>query len=110
MVLSLFTPAFCRRSSRCSRLTISRLTGSTRSVCQLRFTAPGICPRSYTPGFTLTSRIRMSLFFRFFANHSVDTKKRSEEHTSELQSRPHLVCRLLLEKKKKQHKNITLSL
>src|SRR5690554_7675858 len=30
--------------------------------------------------------------------------KRSEEHTSELQSRPHLVCRLLLEKKKKQKK------
>src|SRR5690554_7219078 len=28
--------------------------------------------------------------------------ERSEEHTSELQSRPHLVCRLLLEKKKKQ--------
>src|SRR3989442_6144934 len=27
---------------------------------------------------------------------------RSEEHTSELQSRPHLVCRLLLEKKKHQ--------
>src|SRR5690554_6883440 len=29
---------------------------------------------------------------------------RSEEHTSELQSRPHLVCRLLLEKKKKKTK------
>src|SRR5207253_7466172 len=29
---------------------------------------------------------------------------RSEEHTSELQSRGHLVCRLLLEKKKKQQK------
>src|SRR5690554_6998339 len=28
-------------------------------------------------------------------------KARSEEHTSELQSRPHLVCRLLLEKKNK---------
>src|SRR2546422_7016625 len=28
---------------------------------------------------------------------------RSEEHTSELQSRLHLVCRLLLEKKKKRH-------
>src|SRR2546429_6484385 len=28
---------------------------------------------------------------------------RSEEHTSELQSRLHLVCRLLLEKKKKYH-------
>src|SRR5436305_10084868 len=30
------------------------------------------------------------------------TRRRSEEHTSELQSRPHLVCRLLLEKKKDQ--------
>src|SRR2546429_1134307 len=29
--------------------------------------------------------------------------RRSEEHTSELQSRLHLVCRLLLEKKKKDH-------
>src|SRR3712207_6877434 len=29
---------------------------------------------------------------------------RSEEHTSELQSRQYLVCRLLLEKKKKQYK------
>src|SRR5258707_10754263 len=28
---------------------------------------------------------------------------RSEEHTSELQSRQYLVCRLLLEKKKKKH-------
>src|SRR5690554_7767843 len=32
---------------------------------------------------------------------------RSEEHTSELQSRPHLVCRLLLEKKKKKTNNKT---
>src|SRR2546422_4776416 len=32
---------------------------------------------------------------------------RSEEHTSELQSRLHLVCRLLLEKKKKQKKMIS---
>src|SRR2546422_6459660 len=31
-----------------------------------------------------------------------DHGQRSEEHTSELQSRLHLVCRLLLEKKKKQ--------
>src|SRR5436305_11435787 len=31
-------------------------------------------------------------------------RPRSEEHTSELQSRPHLVCRLLLEKKKKKKK------
>src|SRR2546429_9040092 len=35
--------------------------------------------------------------------------RRSEEHTSELQSRLHLVCRLLLEKKKKHHLNIPYS-
>src|SRR2546422_4604716 len=36
------------------------------------------------------------------ANHALDIElvHRSEEHTSELQSRLHLVCRLLLEKKK----------
>src|SRR2546429_2849668 len=34
--------------------------------------------------------------------------QRSEEHTSELQSRLHLVCRLLLEKKKKQNPPKTL--
>src|SRR2546422_5713073 len=33
------------------------------------------------------------------------SKMRSEEHTSELQSRLHLVCRLLLEKKKKHELN-----
>src|SRR5690554_6957958 len=31
-----------------------------------------------------------------------ENRSRSEEHTSELQSRPHLVCRLLLEKKKEK--------
>src|SRR2546422_3361088 len=34
-------------------------------------------------------------------------QERSEEHTSELQSRLHLVCRLLLEKKKKEKNNMT---
>src|SRR5690554_828836 len=36
---------------------------------------------------------------RVFENTSGVWTQRSEEHTSELQSRPHLVCRLLLEKK-----------
>src|SRR3712207_7555106 len=35
-----------------------------------------------------------------FCNASFDLSGRSEEHTSELQSRQYLVCRLLLEKKK----------
>ena len=42
---------------------------------------------------------RMTSFASVFV-----TPLRSEEHTSELQSRPHLVCRLLLEKKKKKKK------
>src|SRR3989449_2263680 len=37
-------------------------------------------------------------------------EQRSEEHTSELQSRLHLVCRLLLEKKKKHKDSFTQSL
>src|SRR3989475_3187358 len=36
---------------------------------------------------------------------TIKSAKRSEEHTSELQSQSNLVCRLLLEKKKKQKKS-----
>src|SRR5699024_12551034 len=43
------------------------------------------------------------------AGASVTILDRSEEHTSELQSRFDLVCRLLLEKKKKYKKNITVT-
>src|SRR5687768_17710927 len=49
-------------------------------------------------------------FVPFFEDINVDYEPgsaqevRSEEHTSELQSRLHLVCRLLLEKKKKKKK------
>src|SRR5690625_6400467 len=39
--------------------------------------------------------------FHLFCSISYVRSFRSEEHTSELQSRGHLVCRLLLEKKKK---------
>src|SRR2546422_5878925 len=42
-------------------------------------------------------------------HHAGEQGERSEEHTSELQSRLHLVCRLLLEKKKKNaiHDSVT---
>src|SRR5947209_16171635 len=39
------------------------------------------------------------------SEHALVGLARSEEHTSELQSRQYLVCRLLLEKKKKKKKN-----
>src|SRR3989442_6905501 len=56
--------------------------------------------------------LRSSISSSALSNHSSqmdkadeDIEERSEEHTSELQSRPHLVCRLLLEKKKKTTSN-----
>src|SRR6266536_5254092 len=54
------------------------------------------------------SRLRVAPWLQAFALLSpalaepVRTQARSEEHTSELQSRVDLVCRLLLEKKKKK--------
>src|SRR5690554_7092060 len=42
-----------------------------------------------------------------FKQRQREPGRRSEEHTSELQSRPHLVCRLLLEKKKKKQNKHT---
>src|SRR2546422_2825184 len=51
----------------------------------------------------LLDRPLLDQFVQTGQRHQVCAKLiRSEEHTSELQSRLHLVCRLLLEKKKKQ--------
>src|SRR2546422_6789378 len=66
--------------------------GALASYCALyRFTISAVS--SPTPGLS------------FFGSRSW----RSEEHTSELQSRLHLVCRLLLEKKKKTDNKKTVS-
>src|SRR5258708_26879298 len=55
----------------------------------------------------LCEQLRYNLLFRWFVGVALDdptnqrkSRLRSEEHTSELQSPDHLVCRLLLEKKK----------
>src|SRR2546422_1591871 len=50
------------------------------------------------PGMMSPSTASSSAGFR--TSTELDAVERSEEHTSELQSRLHLVCRLLLEKKK----------
>src|SRR2546429_4160051 len=47
--------------------------------------------------------LRREMFGQKYDLPNVMRVVRSEEHTSELQSRLHLVCRLLLEKKKKKH-------
>src|SRR5437016_8759392 len=52
----------------------------------------------------LVGRYRLWCAFRNRVGHRVRSEKgRSEEHTSELQSLTNLVCRLLLEKKKKNN-------
>src|SRR5690554_5951190 len=50
--------------------------------------------------FTSLKVVNIAVVFLASTKRSA-TLRRSEEHTSELQSRPHLVCRLLLEKKNK---------
>src|SRR5438876_7507720 len=85
-------------------------------------------PRSTLFPYTTLFRSVMSLESRTFSDrkYAANTRRRSspptrtppyfrsEEHTSELQSPVHLVCRLLLEKKKKQftqkrHSKLSLS-
>src|SRR5690554_7766767 len=53
-------------------------------------------------GFVHISRININGITFHPKGTPLKLDSRSEEHTSELQSRPHLVCRLLLEKKKQQ--------
>src|SRR2546428_7617065 len=48
-----------------------------------------------------THRLHLQLLLRYPETARQPDQDRSEEHTSELQSRSDLVCRLLLEKKKK---------
>src|SRR5690625_6549097 len=51
---------------------------------------------------------QLQLFKSHIGNWKININAaRSEEHTSELQSRGHIVCRLLMEKKKKQTKTLS---
>src|SRR3989442_11570146 len=56
--------------------------------------------------FGLLQRLGLQLLLAHQQQLQAESLERSEEHTSELQSRPHLVCRLLLEKKKKKIEKI----
>src|SRR3989442_1988390 len=80
-----------RRPPRSTLFPYTTLFRSTQSI-RMRFSVHTIL--CFKPAFRLEER----------GNHvqqeGYQRDHRSEEHTSELQSRPHLVCRLLLEKKK----------
>src|SRR2546422_3149457 len=66
--------------------------------------ATGAIALFYVVGFVL-SFFGIAMPFLQGNSTAIPKKERSEEHTSELQSRLHLVCRLLLEKKKKKKRN-----
>src|SRR2546425_389378 len=66
----------------------------------VRMDGDGFKPGAPTPAFA--SQTRAILGELGFETTAIDAQFRSEEHTSELQSLAYLVCRLLLEKKKKK--------
>src|SRR5687768_18264462 len=72
-----------------------------------RRSASSSCPCQDRPSRALAEATRSSRRGRAARDTAAARRGgRSEEHTSELQSRLHLVCRLLLEKKKKKKTNI----
>src|SRR6266498_5094758 len=102
-----------RASVRCSTpMWLSCRAFASRRECSRLFLARGVngrCPAGYAPGLALwpaaardRRRRAIGLFGQAGRFPRQASGARSEEHTSELQSRPHLVCRLLLEKKKKK--------
>src|SRR5207249_12132358 len=99
------------RSSRCPDSYLSRTpptplsplfpyTTLFRSLCRCHSTMTGRSAASSATS-AITALISLATTTCSTARTSRSTSPRSEEHTSELQSRFDLVCRLLLEKKKK---------
>src|SRR5690606_39426650 len=106
--------ALLRTSPRPTRATLVPYTTLFRSIhdtltrqkIPLRTVEPGVV-RMYVCGMTVydfchLGHARMLVGFDVVQQTYMRTTPRSEEHTSELQSREKLVCRLLLEKKKRR--------
>src|SRR2546422_7695887 len=68
----------------------------SKTSCHATHSSPPCLPSSRSPRGATWSRCGSK------CGEETGRRWRSEEHTSELQSRLHLVCRLLLEKKKKK--------
>src|SRR3989442_7195733 len=88
LLSSLFFFLMIRRPPRSTLFPYTTLFRSPHSICYRLIRIQSIWTRSFMVPCTMAERKACT--------------RRSEEHTSELQSRPHLVCRLLLEKKKKR--------
>src|SRR3712207_7979548 len=86
-----------RRSSDLPRSLPRAARSQVRELCR--------APRGFAPGCTRGASLPVRVPERdpltsSCAAQPAPSERRSEEHTSELQSRQYLVCRLLLEKKK----------
>src|SRR3712207_7871801 len=89
------------------RSTLFPYTTLFRSAFGATYAWPGLVKRGVS-----TLVLRLANCSGFFQTDSISLKptgSRSEEHTSELQSRQYLVCRLLLEKKKTKYSSTTYS-
>src|SRR5436305_15159992 len=95
LVIFFFFFLMLRRPPRSTLFPYTTLFRSDRRQCQLLTVEPGGQPDPV---------VRRSGLLRQHGDVPGSGRVRSEEHTSELQSRPHLVCRLLLEKKKNKKK------
>src|SRR5258707_8689053 len=96
-----------RRPPRSTLFPYTTLFRSRQDVPELRnFVEPRGPQEAAKPGNALLLSNRTSAVVEG-GGHGTEFVDRSEEHTSELQSRQYLVCRLLLEKKKnKNHKTV----
>src|SRR3989449_6089782 len=104
-------PSRARNSFFCSALAVgsrNRLTQCANRVARLSRVGMGAGQsrgRAY-PGQRAPARARHLQHAPAGPGDPERLRGRSEEHTSELQSRLHLVCRLLLEKKKKKKRKV----
>src|SRR5258707_4558908 len=86
--------------------TLFRFLWRRRSPCGARHSQGWVTHLDRVHGHAVPRSVRQGPWH--CGDHAGCHEARSEEHTSELQSRQYLVCRLLLEKKKKKKQTRTL--
>src|SRR5438034_5908979 len=89
-------------STTASKMADSSMAGSAEAAWMYCSISSGMCSKPYMS----TIFLRTSCWYALMLESASIScaHRRSEEHTSELQSHSDLVCRLLLEKKKKRKK------